>query len=111
LLLVLKVLTSALMIIIITEIAKKHSVLGGFVAVLPINILLSLIWLYIEKKDIALLGNFTNSAIWGIFPTIFFLITVTLLFNKNNPFIPTILIGLVILAVFLLVQHKILSHT
>jgi len=108
--LLLKIITSSLMIVLITEIAKKHSMLGGMIAVLPINILLSLIWLYIEKKDIAMLGNFTNSAFWGIFPTMFFLISITFLFNKNNPFIPTICVGLFILTVFAFIQHKILSH-
>ena len=108
--LVLKIVTSSLMIILITEIAKQHSMLGGLIAVLPVNILLSLIWLYIEKKDVMLLGSFTHSAFWGIFPTMFFLISVTYMFNKHNPFIPTIFVGLLVLAVFAFIQHNILSN-
>ncbi|MFA6989900.1 MAG: DUF3147 family protein [Candidatus Gastranaerophilaceae bacterium] len=109
-LLILKIITSSLMIILITETAKRHSMLGGVIAVLPINILLSLIWLYIEKKDIVLLGNFTYSAFWGIFPTMFFLISITFLFNKHNSFIQTIFVGLFAMAVFAFLQHKILGH-
>ena len=45
-----KILTSAVTIVLITEIAKRNTGLGGLIAVLPINIILSLIWLYIEKK-------------------------------------------------------------
>ena len=109
-LLILKIITSSLMVVLITEIAKRHSMLGGMIAVLPVNILLSLIWLYIEKRDLALLGNFSNSAFLGIFPTMFFLIAITVLFNKHNPFIPTICAGLFILAAFIFVQHKIFNH-
>ena len=109
-LLILKIIISSLMIILITEIAKKHSMLGGLIAVLPVNILLSLIWLYIEKKDIMLLGSFTHYAFWGIFPTMLFLISVTYMFNKHNPFVPTIFVGLLLLVVFAFVQHNILSN-
>lgn len=109
-LLLLKILSSSLMIILITEIAKKHSAIGGLIAVLPVNILLALTWLYIEKKDIVLLGNFSNSAFWGIFPTMFFLIAISILFNNQNPFIPTIVIGLFVLGGFALLQLRILNQ-
>lgn len=105
-LLIMKMLTSSLMIVLITEIAKKHSMLGGLMAVLPVNIVLCLVWLYIEKKDIALLGNFAHSAFLGIFPTMLFLIIIAVLFGKNNPFFPTILTGLGVLALMVFLQHK-----
>ena len=62
-LLIIKALTSAITIILITEIAKKSSLLGGIIAVLPINIILSVLWLYYEKRDVVLLNNFLNSAL------------------------------------------------
>lgn len=105
-----KIIISSLMIVLITEIAKKHSIIGGLVAVLPINITLSLIWLYLEKKDLALLGDFTYSALWGLFPTMFFLILVTFLFNKHSGFIPTILAGILLLMICGFIQHKILCR-
>jgi hypothetical protein len=94
------------MIVLVTEIAKKYTVLGGFIAAFPINILLTLFWLYIEKKDVLLLGKFAHSAFLGLFPTMFFLVVITILFTKNNPFFPTILIGLGVLALVIFFQHK-----
>ncbi len=103
---IIKLITSALAIVLITEIAKKYTLIGGFMAAFPINILLTLFWLYVEKKDLVLLGNFAHSAFLGLFPTMFFLIVITILFSKNNPFFPTILTGLGILALVVFLQYK-----
>jgi len=103
---VLKLITSSLMIVLVTEIAKKYTVIGGFIAAFPINILLTLFWLYVEKKDIIMLGKFAHSAFLGLFPTMFFLVVITILFSKNNPFLPTIVTGLGILALVVFLQHK-----
>lgn len=104
--LILKVLISSFMIVLITEIAKKYGAVGGLVAALPINILLSLVWLYFEKKDVAFLGEFAHSAFLGLFPTMFFLIVISILFSKNSPFFTTVLAGLGVLVLVVFLQHK-----
>jgi len=109
-LLLLKILTSSLVIVLITEIAKKHALLGGFIAVLPINIMLSLFWLYFENKNVQLLSTFTQSAIFGIFPTLLFLISIAFMFNKQCSFATSVLISLLVLVCFAVLQQRILSH-
>jgi len=106
----LKIITSALTIILITEIAKKNSLLGGMVAVLPVNILLSLIWIYLENKNIELLTGFTKSAFLGIIPTMMFLLCITYLLSKNSGFVLSVFVSIFILTIFVLVQQKIISH-
>lgn len=101
-----KILTSAITIVLITEIAKRNTGLGGLIAVLPINIILSLIWLYIEKKDLILLAKFSLSAFIGIFPTILFLIILSYLFNRNIPFFFTLIICIFFLFFIIYLQNK-----
>jgi hypothetical protein len=103
---IIKIITSSLMIVLVTEIAKKYTLAGGFIAAFPINILITLFWLYIEKKDFILLSNFAQSAFWGLFPTMFFLLVITMLFSKNNPFFYTILAGLSVLCLVVFLQYK-----
>ncbi len=102
----LKVIISSILIVFITEIAKKYAILGGFIAVLPVNIVFSLAWIYLEKKDMVVISNFTYSALLGIFPTIMFLVIILFLFNKNNSFLNTLLMGFGVLFVAALVQYK-----
>lgn len=101
-----KLISSALVIVLVTEIAKKYTMMGGFIAAFPINILLTLFWLYIEKRDLVLLSNFAHSAFLGLIPTMIFLIVITILFSKNNPFLATIFTGLGVLAFVVFLQHK-----
>lgn len=109
-LIALKILSSSLAILLITEVAKKYSILGGLISMMPINIILSLIWLYIEKKDFLLLENFTRSALLGIIPTAFFLATVLFFVNKNEKFTSSILLGAGLWMISVFFFNKILNN-
>lgn len=106
-----KIISSSLVLVLITEIAKRNPSLGGLMVVLPVNILLSLVWLYVENKNIPMLVDFTNAAIMGFFPTLFFLLILAFLFSKHTAFMPAILIGLTSLSLFVFLQHNFFSHT
>ena len=80
---IIKIIITALLIVLVTEIAKRHTSLGGLIAAMPITTLLSLMWLYYEKKDLALLSDFTRAIFWGIFPTLLFFIPAIFLFKKG----------------------------
>lgn len=105
-----KIITSSLTIILITEIARKNSILAGMIAVLPINILLSLFWIYIENRNIELLTGFIQSALLGIIPTIIFLVSIIYFSSKQNNFGVSVFISLLILGIFVLIQQKIASY-
>ena len=106
-----KVITSAMAIMLITEVAKRYSVLGGLIAVMPINVMLSLIWLHYETKNIKLLTEFTASAILGIIPTALFLVTALCLLHKNIKLESTILISVAVWAAFVFIQNKIIGNS
>jgi hypothetical protein len=50
--LITKVFLSAIIIVGVSEIAKRSSVLGGLIASLPLVSILAMIWIYIDTKDI-----------------------------------------------------------
>ena len=108
-LIIIKAITSAITIILITEIAKQSSLAGGIIAVLPINIILSILWLYYEKHDIGLLNNFLNSAIFGILPLFIFIIMFIFLLNKNISFPITLISSIVFLLSFSFVYYRMLA--
>lgn len=47
-----KVLTSAVIIAVVSEISKRSSIWAATLASLPLVSLLAIIWIYIETKDI-----------------------------------------------------------
>ena len=103
---VLKVVASTITIILITEIAKRYTPLAGIIAGLPINILISMCWLYFEKRDLSIIANLSQYALIGIFSTFVFLIIVTYFLRKQWDFFPTIALGLVFLTVFCYISGK-----
>lgn len=107
--LVIKALISAVFIIVITSIAKKTSLLGGLIAMMPVNIVFSLIWLNCDKADVFLLKTFIKSALFGIFPMILFLITVLFALNKWQKLGYSLFLGFFILFVIVVIQYKVLK--
>lgn len=108
-LLLIKVIVSALVILVITEVAKKSGNLAGIIAVLPINIILSLLWINFETKDVAIINQFIHAAFKGIIPLIIFLSVMFICHKKNIAFEYSFTFAIVILLVSLFVQHKVIT--
>ena len=107
--LLIKAIVSAFTIILITTVAKKTSLLGGLVAIMPFNIILSLIWLDFENKDNLMLTGFLKAAIIGVIPTVLFLIIVFYLLNKQTRISLSLIIGICFLGTFAFLQYKLLK--
>lgn len=79
-----KVLITAILIVIVTEVSKRTGYLGGLIASLPLVSYLSIIWLYVEKDNEAqaakVISQHSVSVFWFVLPTLpFFLILPLLL--------------------------------
>lgn len=92
-----KILISALIIAFVSEIAKRYTLLGGLIAAMPITTLLSIIWIYFDKKDTALISNFLISVVFGTILSFIFFICAILLLKKGMNFYLTLIISLSVL--------------
>lgn len=106
---ILKAILSGFVVLLITTVAKKTSLLGGIIAMMPFNIILSLIWLNYEKNDPNLLWNFSKAALFGVIPTVFFLLFLIYFLQKNFKFSNALLISIVLLGVIAYLQYKLLK--
>ena len=61
-----KYLTTAAIVVIVSEAAKRSERLGGFLAALPLVTALALIWLHVEKQPEARIANHA----WYVLPTL-----------------------------------------
>lgn len=71
---VIKVVLSAVLIVAISEIAKRSSVVGALIASLPLTSLLALIWLYLDTGDTQKVGNLASDILWLVIPSLLFFI-------------------------------------
>lgn len=106
---IVKILTSACIIALVTEIAKKYTLLGGLIAAMPITTLLSMFWLYYEKKDIVLIQNFLVSVVGGTILSFIFFIAAIYLFKKGINFYTGVFISLVVLGIGVTIYRRFLG--
>lgn len=65
-----KYLTTAAIVVIVSELAKRNDRLGGFVAALPLVTVLALVWLYVEKQPLQKIANHAWYTFWYVVPTL-----------------------------------------
>ena len=68
--LVTKYLTTALVVVLVSEIAKRSDKLGALVAALPLVTILALIWLQVETGSAEKVSNHARYTFWYVIPTL-----------------------------------------
>ena len=58
-----KIILSAIIIFIASEVAKKSVILGSIVVSLPLMSLLTIMWLYVDTKDTDRIATFSYSCL------------------------------------------------
>ena len=77
----LKLIISSGIITIVSEISKKSSFIGGLVASIPLISVLSMIWLYIDSRDIEKIKNLSTSIFWMVIPSLVLFLSIPILIN------------------------------
>lgn len=68
--LTLKYLSTAFVIVLVSEIAKRSDKLGALVAALPLITILALIWLHIETGSVEKVSSHAWYTFWYVIPTL-----------------------------------------
>lgn len=67
---VVKFVISAALIVLISEIARRYSLVGGLIASLPIVSYLGMIWLYVDTQDSQKVADLSASIFWLVLPSL-----------------------------------------
>ncbi|MFJ7914398.1 MULTISPECIES: DUF3147 family protein [Lysinibacillus] len=104
-----KILCSAAVIGIVTEIARRFPSYGGIIAALPLVSILSIIWLTVQSESSEHIQRFTVGVIVGLPATMFMLFVIYMAMKSSIHIVFAIGLGIVSWAVFLGVQKAIAS--
>jgi hypothetical protein len=80
---ILKTILSAIIIVSISELSKRSSLIGGILASLPLVSFLGILWLYWDTKDTEKVASLSTSIFWLVIPSLSFFIALPL-FLKNK---------------------------
>ena len=105
----LKLLLSSSIIVLISEISKRDTFVGGLIASIPVISVLSIIWLYIETKNIEDIKNLSNSIFWMVIPSLSLFISLPILLKSGLGFYFSLTISILITLICYYVTIFILS--
>jgi hypothetical protein len=91
---IIKLIITTLLIVLISEIAKRNSLAGAILAAIPLVSILAMIWMYIDTNDSSSAVEFSNSIIWLIVPSMTLFIVFPILIKKGMSFYPSLSIAI-----------------
>ncbi|MDC0457112.1 DUF3147 family protein [Alphaproteobacteria bacterium] len=97
-----KVLITASIIVIVTEVAKINDRIGGLIAALPITTFIILFWLYYEKSSTLKISNHMSYTLLYLLPTFPMFVTFPHLINKFGFYI-TIIASIAMTTIFIFI--------
>lgn len=102
-----KIISSAAIIGIVTELARRFPLYGGIVAALPLISILSIIWLTVQGEPTRNINTFTLGVLAGFPATAFMLLVIYISLKQSLHLALAIPLGIVAWAIFLTAQKYI----
>ena len=100
---ILKTLISALVIVAVSEIAKRYTWTAAVIVSLPLTSLLAFVWLYWDTKDAQKVIELSYSTIVMSLPSFVFFIVLPLLLKFKQNFIFSIIVSIISTAIAYLI--------
>ena len=94
-----KLLITTILIVLISEIAKRSSLMGALLAAIPLVSILAMTWMYVDTNETRTAVEFSNRIVWLIAPSMTLFIVFPLLIKKGLSFYPSMFVS-VALTVF-----------
>jgi hypothetical protein len=88
-----KLVLSALIIVAVSELAKRQPTWGGLLASLPLLSLLAIVWLYADTHDTRQVSELSMSIFWLVLPSLVFFIALPLLLRQGAGFTLSLLVA------------------
>jgi hypothetical protein len=85
-----KVLISALVIVAVSEIAKRSTLFGALVASLPLTSILAMVWLYQDTKDTTRVATLSSEILWLVVPSLLLFVLLPVLLKRGMNFYPAL---------------------
>lgn len=89
-----KIAITTLLIVAISEIAKRSTFIGAILASVPLISVLAMIWLYVDTKDVAKVSSLSISVFWFVIPSLALFLSLPVLLKQGLNFYLSISISI-----------------
>ncbi len=81
-----KLLVSAAIIVVVTEVAGRAPALGGLIKSLPIISLIAILWLWHDTRDVSKIAELSISTLWFVLPSLPFFVLLWAMLKRGMGF-------------------------
>ncbi len=99
---VIKTILTAVIIVGVSELGKRHTAFAAMLAALPLTSLLAMVWLYTDTKDAGRIADLSVAIFWLVLPTLLFFLILPWLLRHNFNFWLSMAVSAVVMVVFYL---------
>ena len=107
---ILKTCITAIVVVLVAEIAKRSSFLAGLIVSVPLTTFLAFIWLYWETKNNQKIIDLSNATLLMVIPSLSFFIFLPTLLKLNLSFTLSMIASIVLTAacyyIFIFILQK-----
>ena len=101
--LIIKTIASALIIVAVSEVAKRNPAGGALIASLPLISILGMVWLWRDTHDPARMATHAGATFWYVLPSLPMFLFIPVLLRRGLGFWPSLLAGCAVtIALYLL---------
>ena len=91
--LVTKAVVSAIIIVIVSETARRNPGTGALIASLPLISVLGMIWLWRDTQDVARMAEHSAATFWYVLPSLPMFLVIPVLLKRGIGFWPALVSG------------------
>jgi len=81
-----KILITAIVVVAISELSKRLSVIGAILASLPLTSILAIIWLYRDTHDVQKIIDLSSNIFWAVLPSLVFFLVLPIFLKSGLQF-------------------------
>ena len=81
-----KTVLTAVIVVGVSELAKRYSTFAAILASLPLISILAMIWLYVDTKDVSKIIDLSHGIFWLVLPTLLFFVLLPILLKTQLGF-------------------------
>ncbi len=107
---ILKIVITTILIVAISEISKRSSLIGAILASVPLVSVLAMVWLYQDTKDINKINELSVSIFWLVLPSLALFISLPILLKQGLNFYLSLIISIGVTATCYYLMVKILNY-
>lgn len=104
-----KLLVTALIIVLVSEVSKKLPLIGSLIASIPLISVLGMIWMYGEKVNVSKIASHAEGTFWYVIPSLPMFLVLPWMLRKGINFPISLTVGVALTGVLYFIMAKVLT--